>query len=497
LEKSRINFEQVQQFGLATGQTVYVFGYPPVHTPTTDGKIRNLTAEQLQHVYHTNYETVGMFCQGAPMYLTAPIAPCRGLPNSKKGFLHSMTFDPDEPNAKLLAATIQLIRDTAGHGGTLVWLPLVPITINVTIPDIPIEAFDAAASIDTNTTVVPVSLSTPFDADKIHILGNSVVPNVYIKFQRHPYELGFSSTFHKVEGRTEARMIVDINDRPTSPKIDMSKLYVSASRVRLGDHLAVLPKHPSMSFDYLQYKLHDPHLLLYMHGFDPVTRLWDPTRTRHMADLLTDEITFASMLITNTFPEPPVCTIDGRNKPAPILGLYKRNTSASSTLRHPPSHPVMPKPSLPLRGCDASATHPSIPRITRTTTQDRFITGWILVQDPAIAGTVHSGINNTGNNCFIISAIQVSIHGAIMMVFCRLQSSSLSPDPPPHSGTITCSPQSRRNPCISNCSTRSTSSCWSRYTHSTNHAIIDTACQLDVHWRGHIPDFRHPTPQNW
>lgn len=54
-------------------------------------------------------------------------------------------------------------------------------------------------------------------------------------------ELGFAITYHKVQGQTLEKVIVDVSKRPFLPHVDYHGFYVAISRVRHGSDLRIIP----------------------------------------------------------------------------------------------------------------------------------------------------------------------------------------------------------------------------------------------------------------
>ena len=68
-----------------------------------------------------------------------------------------------------------------------------------------------------------------------------VVQNVKLAFKQFPLDLGFATTFHKVQGQTLERVIMFLHERKTRQlaKLQWESLYVAMTRVKSGDNMRV------------------------------------------------------------------------------------------------------------------------------------------------------------------------------------------------------------------------------------------------------------------
>lgn len=60
-----------------------------------------------------------------------------------------------------------------------------------------------------------------------------------------PYDLGFSMTVHKAQGRTIYRVVIDLTDHPNSyGRMEYAAIFVAMSRVEMSDHIRLFEKDP-------------------------------------------------------------------------------------------------------------------------------------------------------------------------------------------------------------------------------------------------------------
>ena len=85
-----------------------------------------------------------------------------------------------------------------------------------------------------------------------------------------PFDLAFSITVHKAQGRTISRVVVDLSSHPTaSTQMTFASVFVAMSRVRNGDHLRLL-HHPgsfSRNYNYLTKLKPLDSVMAFYHGF--------------------------------------------------------------------------------------------------------------------------------------------------------------------------------------------------------------------------------------
>jgi hypothetical protein len=76
-----------------------------------------------------------------------------------------------------------------------------------------------------------------------------------IHYSTHTLELGFAITFHKVQGRTMPKLILDLNHRPGKKNnisnLDYFGFYVGFTRVSHSSNIRKLSSYTSSSFSYL------------------------------------------------------------------------------------------------------------------------------------------------------------------------------------------------------------------------------------------------------
>lgn len=126
------------------------------------------------------------------------------------------------------------IRNTAP--GECIILEQPPISVNVTL-------FHEADQWPTAQTLVPGCVVVPIIPDQkrqkarsLHVKGASDS----FKFFDFGFELAFAVTYHKVQGMTLNKIILDLNGDGHAA-LTAAQVYVGISRVRRGDDIRILP----------------------------------------------------------------------------------------------------------------------------------------------------------------------------------------------------------------------------------------------------------------
>jgi hypothetical protein len=191
--------------------------------------------------------------------------------NGRRVRLHSMTFA--STLAPSLQQRLQQLIDTPrpASGDWVIELPLAPEYINVLLEDEDIENWPAELSLSRDHVVVHVGSAN--NRETVEVAKRFGYGNVDVTC--HRVTLGFSITFHKVQGQTLDRIIIDLNDVPYRLKVDYHGLYVALSRVRRSAHVRLMPMQlDSLSLMHLT-KLQPSHdLRVWLAGFGAGDSLW-------------------------------------------------------------------------------------------------------------------------------------------------------------------------------------------------------------------------------
>jgi hypothetical protein len=153
------------------------------------------------------------------------------LANGTPLVLHSVVFKDDEGSAHWN----ELIRNAPA--GEVIEIP-VPHAVIVTVPSIdPIRWAQ-----DGHKTVVPGNVVIPLvnKANRKNTIDFG--DGIKVSYKSHMHDLAFAVTYHKMQGQTVSKIILDLNRRPRSLGcLDFHAFYVGISRVKHSDHIRILP----------------------------------------------------------------------------------------------------------------------------------------------------------------------------------------------------------------------------------------------------------------
>jgi len=215
---------------------------------------------------------IGMFVQGAPGYLTENIDPLLGLANGTAVIFHSLSFEGktiiEKEEVRVLLANAK--------GGEIVHLPFAPTFVNVAVKltEKQKEMWVEGTTLIEGQTVIPIGLCSRKSKVEVEQKTPTLVLMGTVNVREHRMELGFVQTFHKIQGRTVSRLILELNPRPFQPRVSFSMLLVALSRVRHHMDIRILRMHPGANLSYLLRLRPDPKLALWQAGYKGGT--WAP-----------------------------------------------------------------------------------------------------------------------------------------------------------------------------------------------------------------------------
>ncbi len=227
------NYDQAIRFAKSRGVPVVVCRLPL--DSRTDQLFRNERDRSGLYEHSFKNELHLVFVVGAPVFITENIAPEKGLANGTPAVLHSLTLPEghDNSNAQFWAEYERALP------GSIVVLPTLPYSVNIRLPHLSRDAsgihWPQDETLEQGDVIVPIKLSR-FPLSLVVSDTNSAK----IYYHDFPLELGFAVTYHKVQGQTVNKIILDLRDAPKS-KIRLTSLYVGLSRVRKSNDIRVLP----------------------------------------------------------------------------------------------------------------------------------------------------------------------------------------------------------------------------------------------------------------
>jgi hypothetical protein len=234
LERQEINLSQAVRFAKAKGV--------PVLRWQKDLIIKNDVGEAVSDLLHRNNPLLtGIFVEGAPAHLKENLNANSGLANGTPTILHSILLsDKNEPDA---------YREIVANAtpGEIIDIP-VPHAIVVDIPGInPVQFALQHKSLVEGKVVIPLVYKK--DPNNVIKLGK----DQKLYYKSHSYDIAFGITFHKIQGQTVPKIILDLNKRPGKHlgSIDFHALYVALTRVEYADDIRILPCQDDLQFKHL------------------------------------------------------------------------------------------------------------------------------------------------------------------------------------------------------------------------------------------------------
>jgi len=217
-------------------------------------------------VYRMDSGLVGIYVKDAPAYITENINTRYGLANGTPVRMHSLAFT--EMGRSEEAELRAIIAQAAP--GQRVHLPRAPSFINVTValPPHVQGVWPSGQSLVDDSVVLPIGLcSQKVDLTVTHGVGTQEFSG-RVRAQNHRVELGFVVTFHKIQGKTVNKIVLELNHRPFQPQICFNSLLVAISRVTNRENLRILKARSATSLQYLRALHPDPKLAIWLSGFD-------------------------------------------------------------------------------------------------------------------------------------------------------------------------------------------------------------------------------------
>lgn len=252
-ERIAINRLSVVEYARRNGLPVIAWSYAAEMKPTGSDALPSAVRDaRLDEAP----EMLGMFVPGAP---TQNINPGKGLANGTPVTMHSLCLreGTELEHEVLTAEPGHIIMMSPGE------LPLA-INVEVTAATVDAAAWPAAETMEEGKIVIPVRMESKSKEVKLPPCRQNgrPVPGFKVRVRRHAVELGFSITFHKVQGKTLVRAILDLNKRPGMPYMTYNMLSIALTRVREGKHIAILPPLAGVpgTLDHLLHLRPDPCL---------------------------------------------------------------------------------------------------------------------------------------------------------------------------------------------------------------------------------------------
>ena len=286
MEKRAVDQRQAKSFASAHGVPVIVWN-KPVTSPSFLANSAATSGSMMEWLYREEAGLQGLFVKGAPAYLSKIFAKkgvSRGLANGTTCIMHSLTFT-EETDGERAEARAAYASIAAARPGSIVNLGnLVPLSVNIEHQVTADEAagwpmggslihpvINRAANI--GTVIIPVVCD---HTDLVHTRAageNTGWPGGKVKVKCHAVEPGFAITFHKLQGKTIPKVILDLRKRPGTSAgikdVTFEGMYVGWTRVRKGADIRVIPPDDGSqnAYDHLMKLGPSAHLIRWFGGF--------------------------------------------------------------------------------------------------------------------------------------------------------------------------------------------------------------------------------------
>ena len=279
--RHEINRHRSWHYAQATAQPIFKWNHKLVERVGdilhSGGDENNIALDELRTEFP---ELQGQFVAGAPGHMLFNLNPSKSYANGTPVVLHSLTFT--EQDTPLVLEKMQQWRDAGSMPGAEIIVPT-PETINVQVPSVLASAENASSRIDTaecvqpdgtpsRCVVIPIPLlhKCPNTGAKKHFELKLTNTKHKLKYEAHPITISFAMTYHKLQGQTRTKVILDFNQpAPHMGILSLKHMYVGMSRVTSGKGLRVLPyvdEHSSKQ--HIRSKRVCVQLTRYLSGFD-------------------------------------------------------------------------------------------------------------------------------------------------------------------------------------------------------------------------------------
>ena len=246
VERTLINKSQVMRFARSKGLPVLTWVDPLCNAPCTVDIVTDEKMDPSARRY---------FVLGAPCFIGENLnSSVTGIVNGTPGWLHSLSWDEGIVPHQFAVTYAP---------GELVEVP-VPHTINV-----------LRKRKDKTTEVVPM-IAKRVSSDK----GDATLQRM-----RHPVELGFCVTFHKIQGQTVDRIILALHPRSSCQLLSMSfeMLYVALTRVRSAEDIRIMFC-PIKGLQHLQKLKRPPFFDAWLKAYNN-HGMWDAAELSRQAEI--------------------------------------------------------------------------------------------------------------------------------------------------------------------------------------------------------------------
>jgi hypothetical protein len=247
-ERHSINLNKIKKMAKTLGCPVIVWNKEISSNVTVVGG-------SLSAIYARYPESNHYFVEGAPIIILENLNVQLGIANGTKGTLFSLTLDPLFKNDDMV-----IIQNTPPGELAIIHTPIGvnvhlndeihrnlrdrwPLTAQLTIQ----HGNELARPIVDDGVVIPLSISMKNSKTEIKIGTQK------LHLSSFPFDLRFALTFHKSQGQTLAKAILDIRPRPRGLlQLTFSSFYVGFSRVKGSAAIRLFPIQNNLALQTLR-----------------------------------------------------------------------------------------------------------------------------------------------------------------------------------------------------------------------------------------------------
>jgi hypothetical protein len=234
---------------------------------------------------------------GADAYITSNINPDIALVNGTPAKMHSLTLADDKSFENILqhaqmsnlpfGSEIEIDPPLAVNVEIVQMLDNKPLTGKRRKQLARLRQFSRQLNIDPRSSAIIIPLTAHMGDSEDWIdykfsTGNPITPIAVVSILApFIYDLAFSMTIHKAQGRTIKRVVIDLTDHPhMCCRMKYSAIFVAISRVCFKDHMRLLEPFTVQSrealYGYLETLVPDASIAPFLHGYQENNMPWNP-----------------------------------------------------------------------------------------------------------------------------------------------------------------------------------------------------------------------------
>jgi hypothetical protein len=239
------------------------------------------TESELEAIYASDPRMWHVFILGLEVVLTKNIgaaATIRGIANGTRCTLAGLACADAVKHHEMQQRILQ-----AAPGSTVV-LTEEPTFVIVNVGPIADAPSDLPVS-DDGGLLLPLKASPTAADDTLTVLckSNGIGSLKHATLNTFHFDLTFCITFHKLQGMSLRRLLLDLSKPVHPPHHCFESVLVAASRIGEGKYLRLLP---GCNLDHLAKLEGDPKVHAWMQGFPPTGGVWNRAHAQAALDAL-------------------------------------------------------------------------------------------------------------------------------------------------------------------------------------------------------------------